>query len=317
MAGLKTVKKRFQNYRAIKKILDAGWAHLEDLIYFAKERESIRKLKESGAPAPWTQDLILQIFRFCNLRRRDDRVSRWLREHVLTQKNIDYDLRAFLQFSAWARLNNWPPTVEAVMAAGFYPRHRINWKGLGKFLDQRSKKQKTWTGAFMLPAPKTRGKKKGKFISELVVGKNFAGVLPELQKVFAKPPASRSCQEVWIILRKCKFLGSFLSGQIVADWSYTSLLNEASDLYTWAAQGPGSKRGFNRVMGRSIKTKISQEEWDQNLPLWRREIITALGPEYEDIDLQSIQNLQCEFDKWCRVKNNEGRPRAKYRAHEY
>ena len=290
---------------------------VEDLIYFAKERESIRIRKEMGAPPPWTEDPILQLYRFCNVRRRDDRVSRWLRENVLTQKNINYDLRSFLQFSAWARLMNWPPTVEAAIAEGFYPRHRLNWKGLGKFVDQRGKKQKVFTGAFMLPAPKVKGKKKGKFISEQVIGRNLVSVVAELQKVFAKPPASRSCQEVWLILRKCKFLGFFLSGQIVADWSYTSLLSQASDLYTWAAQGPGSKRGFNRVMGRPIKTKILQEEWDRNLPLWRREVITALGPEYEDLDLQSIQNLQCEFDKWCRVKNNEGRPRAKYRAHEY
>lgn len=292
-------------------------AGVEDLVYFARERENIRKLKESSAPPPWTADIIFQLYRFCNLRRRDDRVSRWLRKHVLLQKYIDYDLRSFLQFSAWARLMNWPPTVEAAIAEGFYPRHRLNWKGLGKFVDQRGKKQKVFTGAFMLPASKVKGKKKGKFISELVVGKNLAGVVGELQKVFAKPPALRSCKEVWFILRKCKFLGFFLSGQIVADWSYTSLLNRASDLYTWAAQGPGSKRGFNRVMGRPIKTKISQEEWDQTLPLWRREIISALGPEYEDLDLQSCQNVLCECDKYLRVKNGEGRPRAKYRAHEY
>ena len=47
-------------------------------LYWIKERESIRKKKEAGNPKPWTDDPILQNYRFCNVRRMDDTVSQWL-----------------------------------------------------------------------------------------------------------------------------------------------------------------------------------------------------------------------------------------------
>ena len=45
------------------------------LVYYINERESIRKLREAGYPKPWTQDKILQTYRFCNVNREDDTVT--------------------------------------------------------------------------------------------------------------------------------------------------------------------------------------------------------------------------------------------------
>src|ERR1700676_1496787 len=134
---------------------------LDTLRYFVKERESIRLKREQGLPPPWTDDPILSKFRFCNVRRSDDRVSRWLIQNVLTQANIDYDLKWFLQFSALCRTINWPPTIKAILDEGLYPRKRPNWRKIGKFIDNYGKKQKAWTGAFMVRAPRREGAKKG------------------------------------------------------------------------------------------------------------------------------------------------------------
>ena len=51
---------------------------------FCQERESIRKRKESGMSSPWTEDIILSMYFFCNVRREDDRGTRWYMEHVAT-----------------------------------------------------------------------------------------------------------------------------------------------------------------------------------------------------------------------------------------
>ena len=48
------------------------------LVYWIRERESIRLKKLQGLPKPWTNDKILSSFRFCNVRRLDDKVSDWL-----------------------------------------------------------------------------------------------------------------------------------------------------------------------------------------------------------------------------------------------
>jgi hypothetical protein len=38
--------------------------------------------REAGKPKPWTNDPILQQYKFTNIFREDDRVTIWLRDHV-------------------------------------------------------------------------------------------------------------------------------------------------------------------------------------------------------------------------------------------
>lgn len=286
--------------------------NIRPLIYFVKEREAIRRKKLEGSPAPWTKDLILQTYRFCNIRRSDDRVSSWLIKNVLTEQNIQYDLGSFLMFSAWCRWVNWPPTIAAVMAEGFYPKKRIDWVKLGRFVDKI--KGKKWTGAYMIVAPRKSKQKKGLFVAETVIQKSMGEVIPRLVTLFdssVSPPPHR--EAVWNMLREHNFFGGFMAGQIVADWGYTSLLRGAPDTFTWAPQGPGSRRGFNRLIGGLIKAKVPQELWDKRLVEWRMKVIAALGSEYVNLTMMDVQNQLCEVDKYLRVKNGEGRPRAKYR----
>ena len=43
---------------------------------YCKERESVRKKRESGQPFPWSEDLIFQKGRFLNVFREDVKVSK-------------------------------------------------------------------------------------------------------------------------------------------------------------------------------------------------------------------------------------------------
>jgi hypothetical protein len=283
---------------------------VEALLYFCKEREIIRLKREAGEPGPWTTDETLLKYRFCNVRRRDDRVSAWLIENVLTQQNIDYDLKSFLMFSAWCRFVNWPVTIQAVLNEGFYPKKRINWVGIGKFVDNLSKKQKAWTGAYMVRAPNKSGAKKGKFVAETVVGTNFKASLPQLTKLLRTPGVSY--RETWQLLQTINGYGSFYAGQIAGDWTYTSLLSSAPDLTTFAPMGPGSVRGFNRLLGiETINKRPPEERWLDQLAEWRELIISELGPGYEGLTALDTQNCLCEIFKYLR-----GYSRANYRSHQ-
>jgi hypothetical protein len=103
-----------------------------------------------------------------------------------------------------------------------------------------------------------------------------------------------------------------MAGQVVADLTYTPLLRGAYDLLTWAPQGPGSRRGFNRLLGRPLKAKIPEAEWSERLQGWREQVAeaTELG---DSLNLMDLQNCLCETDKYLRVKNGEGRPRSRYK----
>ena len=54
-----------------------GRAFLE----FMARRDKARKRKEAGRPWPWSKDAILRARRFTNVKREDDRTTRWLRDH--------------------------------------------------------------------------------------------------------------------------------------------------------------------------------------------------------------------------------------------
>jgi hypothetical protein len=292
--------------------------NLEPLLYWVHERESIRLKRVAGLSEPWTVDEILAKYRFCNVRRCDDRVSSWLIANVLTSANMKKaGLSNFLMFSAWCRWVNWPPTIKAVMAAGLFPCRVIDWKKIGQLTDQIARKEKAWTGAYMIRAPKKKGAKKGKFVAEVVVGKNLKAVLPKLLSLLKRN--DRTYRAVWELLQTVDGYGSFMAGQIAGDWTYTTLLNCASDLKTFAPMGPGSIRGFNRIMGiKPIAKKPSEELWLAKLQEWRAAVIERLGGGvYESLTALDVQNCLCEGDKWLRVKNEEGRPRANYKPHEY
>ena len=49
---------------------------VESFFEFCRERENIRKLRESGEPSPWSEDAIFQKGRFLNVFREDDRGSK-------------------------------------------------------------------------------------------------------------------------------------------------------------------------------------------------------------------------------------------------
>lgn len=282
---------------------------MNPLVYWAKEREEIRKKKEAGLSPPWTDDQVLQTYRFCNLRRRDDRVSRWLLEFAYTEEFLaKLSPIQIVVFVAFCRQINWPPTLKVLLADGYFtPSQEWNYLAIGKRVDSLAMQQKVWTGAYLIRAQPGFGGGKGVFVSTQV-----AGALISHKEAIVASLRAHKRRGVWAQLLGCKNWGAFSAGQLVDDLTWTPLLRAAEDIYTWAPQGPGSLRGYNRVLGLPLKTKHNEEEWCAQLQAWRGEIIKALGPGYDDLTLHDVQSCLCELDKYLRVKNGEGRPRSRY-----
>ena len=94
---------------------------VEDILYWVAEREAIRIHKLNGIDRKfWTQDPILQKYRFCNVRRRDDRVTQWLIHNLYDQ--YEYGKDEDLWFIAViARYVNWPPSLLELAGNGVLP----------------------------------------------------------------------------------------------------------------------------------------------------------------------------------------------------
>ena len=97
--------------------------------------------------------------------------------------------------------------------------------------------------------------------------------------------------------------------QAVVDMRFTSLLAAAPDLRTWAAAGPGTLRGLNRVHGRAVDWSLSQGQ-----ALAEMRVIYKLAEAETGVamDFSDVPNALCETDKYLRVQLGQGKPRALY-----
>lgn len=282
---------------------------MQDVLYFVSEREKVRMNKEAGEVQPWTNDEILQTYRFCNIRRKHDRVSEWLiykyYAPLILAGNQDVWFAA-----AIARLINWPPSLEVLKdlipetAEEFNPYEFV--KALEKF---QAAGNKTFTGAYMLYAGRSAGAgiSKPKFIAEQL--------LPPLIDNANKIRWSiedNSLEKTVTALSSGFGISTFMAGQIAADLTYIPFqLESASDLHTYAPIGPGSTRGLNRLHGRTLNAAWKQNDFNAALSEVLTEIRNNL--KIEDLTLHDVQNIFCEVDKYYRVKFGEGKPRSFYK----
>lgn len=275
------------------------------LFYWVRERERIRVAKDSGQPHPWTTDAILATYRFCNVRREDDRGTVWIRKHI-RERFAGHEHLWFML--CIARQINWPDTLADLMSpGGGWPFDAdFDPKLMTSSLNARkARHEKVYTGAYMISAPSTKGADKQSFIAETV-----CGALWSRRDIFAKHFAgSPTLQRTHELITRSNGWGQFMAYQAVVDMRFTSLLSGAEDLATWAAAGPGTLRGLNRLHGRAVDATIDQSRALKEM----RAIYNVVQQETGvAMDFSDVPNILCETDKYLRVKNGEGKPRALY-----
>lgn len=278
----------------------------EPLWCWVREREQIRLRKERGDPPPWTEDPILASFRFCCVRREDDRVTRWVREHV-REPYAEHPLLWLML--CLCRQVNWPDTLaELIETSGAWPAHDdYSPARLATALrSRRTRGDKVYTGAYVIPAPRERGGDKQRHVAEVVIG----ALYHERRRAALEGWFRHGLQRAHGQLRQFCGWGDFLAYQAVVDMRFCpGLLAQAPDRASWAAAGPGSIRGLNRLYGRPVEAALPQaralEEMLAIYALVERETGVA-------IDLSDVPNILCETDKYLRTLREEGHPRARY-----
>lgn len=266
----------------------------ELMAYWITEREAMRVQRDSRAAGGtfiekrygYSDDPHMGLVRYCNVRREDDKVTRWLAEHW----------RPFYSES-WmivlARMVNFIPTLERIVGLDV-PRVEAEMKMLRGIGD------KIWTSAYTIS---TCGQSMDKIDYML-------GVVNEVRRTWQEPPTTH-LQDWHSRLMKTNGLGSFLAAQVVADLKNTTghPLTEAPDWHTWSAPGPGSLKGLSDYFGAPITARLYQKHitacWAEVKPL--------LPKELQDLHMQDFQNCLCEFSKFMRVRRG-GHVRNKYSA---
>lgn len=271
-------------------------------LYWISEREAIRLRREEGEGQPWTDDFILNTYRFCNVRRMDDKVSRWLMENWY----IPYrGHRNMLKACALARFFNLPSTLEHLTNPVFHDGYLASTiKAVVRHL-RDDIGQPVFNGAYIVRGHVAAD---GADKIEAVVDA-YVGRMLKAQDVIIPS----SMRETWLRLATCYGFGSFMAGQVTADlrWAVPGTWIDKDE---WAPPGPGSMRGLNRFLERDIKTTYTEGEFvtyltaiiDSCYPLLPPELVSRM----EAIDWQ---NCLCEFDKYERTLWGQGRPKSLYR----
>lgn len=298
---------------------------VEQYFAFLRERQSIFLKKGYGLARPWTDDPILDHFKFCCVFREDDRTTRWFRENVREPmtKRIEV-LLATVVFRWFNRIE-----IGELIFKRFDKEGKSAWThylitGDASYIDrvvrQEFPKGPWVTGAYLLTTPKGMDKLAGMcnnlevFCKARVDGMDWA----DMAFSIAGFPGKYTLEEVWEWLKQFSFQGAFTAYEVVTDLRHTTLLNRAPDINTWANAGPGAQRGLARLHGRPldsiVKGKQAVAEMVSLLQLSKETKYWPNSGSYPPFELREIEHGLCETDKYLRVVNGQGRPRSIYAA---
>lgn len=291
-------------------------AAVKRFVYFVSERFAIWDRRLCGAPKPWTQDPILQQYRFCNVYREHDKVTQWIAEHI----RAPFEDHPHLWFMLCiARQINWPDTLSELIAdkRGAWPYKTWNAERARQImLARRARGDKLYTGAYMLNAQfgkddYDKARDKAFFTTHLTLQPHWE------QRTRRARELSGTLHDAAQALQTVRGWGSFMSAQVVADLKFTRYLANAPDWEDWALLGPGSERGLGRIFGMLPEKRHVKKLPPEQAIAVLQDLRAAVWPVLERrlprrLCLQNLQNCLCEFDKYERVRLGEGRPRALY-----
>lgn len=277
---------------------------VSEFVKFIEAREAHRKAKERGQVDGCFEgwDPIIAEYRFCNVRRNDDRVTKWIHVNYMAH----FGSSPYLWFAlVVARIFNNEETLDYIRenVLPFDPAR------MRKNLKQRSKAgNKNFNAAYIVS---TNGRTMDKidYVIDLVLKP-----LWKRRDFLTKLMNSGQLANCHLALMEQQGLGSFMAAQVLADWKYAEDGRVWEDFHTFAASGPGSKRGLNRILG--FHPDAPWREGIFRSKLLELRDATNLRLTMEPLTAQDIQNCLCEFDKYERARLGEGRPKQKYTAQE-
>jgi hypothetical protein len=273
---------------------------LPEFVAFITERWNIHLRRASGAPPPWTACPVLLKYKFTNVRREDDRVTRWLHENWLRPHAGDHDLWLAMYV---ARVFNRVSTLKAVGYPMPWGRRKAAVLKAANAL--KAEGAKVFGAGYMIHSQRVAGPYRPKIN---YYGEIFTACWDHRLRV--RPRAGNTIQEFYDRLMGEHGFGAFMAAQVCADVKHAEPLKSAVDWTTFAASGPGSRRGLMRLQGLPVEQGKSvypgtEEEWKATLLELRKVVLPLLPKALRKLDAQNLQNVLCEMDKKCRVP--EGR----------
>jgi hypothetical protein len=267
---------------------------------FARTRHKIYLARAAGKAPPWTDDAILQRYRFTNVFRELDATTIWFAENLRNPLRNSIEVLPATVVFRWF---NRRATGEAVKQNKNYLHPAALRKAIAKLPPPYV------TSAFMVYTTSLHDR----LVAAGLEPTKVNGVLMAIEIWYDTHRDWRkfkcdSLQEAhsWV---KSECLGDFMAYEVISDLRHTKLLSSADDIMTWANFGPGSTRGIERLAGVGAdKLDVAREllKLSQNKKYWPKE--------WPKLEMREIEHTLCEYYKYTKAVNGEGRPKENFRG---
>jgi len=275
------------------KVFDTYWR-------FAVERQEIFFRRFQGTPPPWTDDPILQTYKFTNAYRASDRVSQYLIRHVIYEGDQSCEEVFFriVLFKLFNKIETW----ELLRAKlGSITHREYSYDRYDAILTNALEKRgdAIYSAAYIMPSG-------GQYFHASRKHRNHLRLIEYMMKndLPQKISACPSMREAFELLRACPTIGDFLAYQFVTDVNYSSLTNFSE--MSFVSPGPGARDGIHKcfaALGGLNEVEIIKLVADVQEAEFKRLGLTFRTLWGRRLQLIDCQNLFCEVGKYTRVSH--------------
>lgn len=305
---------------------------------FVTERYKIHIRKDVlHKKAPWTNDGVLQQYKFCNVRREHDRQSQYIIKNISTNPCLSLEDKIVnsFYFRAW---NNWDTMKDLGgpwAAKDLYSSQmKQQIRPIYQELAIEDPDRKWWSSAYNQGGTKQAWRYPNpneKINKEYDIPLRVFHIGPWLKEhnTVEKLLNANDQKVAFEAIKEIQGFADFLAYQVFVDLTYIKEFPFSENEFVIA--GPGCKKGLDYLFDdydgmspeealfwlRNNVDHIFSKIMAPNGQYWdSRELFIDL-PEYDRcLNIMSLENCMCELAKYIRTIEGTGRPRVKYKQHK-
>jgi alpha-glutamyl/putrescinyl thymine pyrophosphorylase clade 1 len=268
---------------------------------FAVLRQEVFFNRLEGKSYPWSNDPILNQYKFTNAYRAADRVSQYLIRNVIYNNNLPDSpkeiLFRILLFKLFNKIETWELLSSKLGPLTF---EDYNFKQYDKILNNAIMSGRTiYSAAYIMPSGGSYFGYLRKHTNHLKLIELIINNETDERLMFAK-----TMQHAFEIMKGFPGFGDFLAYQLLIDINYSPILSFSESEFV--VPGPGAKGGISKCF--ESTAGLSNIEVIKLVTDRQEQEFERLGLSFKNLwgrSLQLIdcQNLFCEVDKYARVKH--------------
>lgn len=268
---------------------------------FAVERQEIFFRRLYNKNFPWTEDEVLNEFKFTNVYRATDRVSQYLIKNVIyggDQNPIEVLFRILI-FKTFNKIETWENLKQQT---GTITYKNYNYELFDKVLsDMKKSGLSIYSGAYIMASA-------GSAYGYSLKHQNHLKLIEEIMHSGLPQKISnlKSLESLYDHLLSYPSIGPFLAYQYAIDINYSNLTDFSEMDFVKA--GPGARDGIQKCfsdLGEYSEEDIIRMTTEQQCEEFARLNLSFKTLWGRRLQLIDCQNLFCEVDKYLRVVHPE------------